>query len=105
APFHPVPAPCGRLLDHRLRVPFRAAEGAECQTWPALPGHLDIIRLTTYGRAVVAGGGRVVEQAEAVVIGGGVVGCAVLLELALRGVEAVLLEAENDVGAGTSKAN
>jgi glycerol-3-phosphate dehydrogenase len=54
---------------------------------------------------VVAGPGRIVEEAEAVVIGGGVVGCAVLLELAARGVEAVLLEAETDVGEGTSKAN
>ena len=46
-----------------------------------------------------------VERVEAVVIGGGVVGCAVLVELALRGVDALLLEAENDVGEGTSKAN
>ena len=51
------------------------------------------------------GGGTVTGRVEAVVIGGGVVGCAVLLELALRGVEAVLLEAENDIGEGTSKAN
>ena len=54
---------------------------------------------------MVEGGGAVAERVEAVVIGGGVVGCAVLLELALRGVEAVLLEAENDIGEGTSKAN
>jgi glycerol-3-phosphate dehydrogenase len=44
-------------------------------------------------------------EAEAVVIGGGVVGCAVLLELAIRGIEAVLLEGESDVAEGTSKAN
>ncbi|HET9083826.1 MAG TPA: FAD-dependent oxidoreductase [Candidatus Limnocylindrales bacterium] len=54
---------------------------------------------------MVEGGGAVAERVEAVVIGGGVVGCAVLLELALRRVDAVLLEAENDVGEGTSKAN
>ena len=46
-----------------------------------------------------------VETTEAVVIGGGVVGCAVLLELASRGIAAVLLEAEPDVGEGASKAN
>jgi glycerol-3-phosphate dehydrogenase len=46
-------------------------------------------------------GGRV----GAVVIGGGVVGCAVLRELAIRGVDAVLLEAEPDIGLGSSKAN
>src|SRR5689334_20811449 len=45
------------------------------------------------------------ESVEAVVIGGGVVGCAILLELAVRGVEALLLEAEPDIGEGTSKAN
>jgi glycerol-3-phosphate dehydrogenase len=45
------------------------------------------------------------DAAEAVVIGGGVVGCAVLLELAIRGIDAVLLEAESDVAEGTSKAN
>jgi glycerol-3-phosphate dehydrogenase len=53
----------------------------------------------------VEGGRAVAERVEAVVIGGGVIGCAVLLELALRGVDAVLLEAENDIGEGTSKAN
>ncbi len=46
-----------------------------------------------------------VETTDAIVIGGGVVGCAVLRELAVRGVEAILLEAEPDVGEGTSKAN
>jgi glycerol-3-phosphate dehydrogenase len=45
------------------------------------------------------------ERVQAVVIGGGVVGCAVLRELALRGIDAVLLEAEADIGQGTSKAN
>ena len=45
------------------------------------------------------------ERTEAVVIGGGVVGCAILRELAIRGIEAVLLEAEPDIGEGTSKAN
>ncbi len=45
------------------------------------------------------------ESVEAVVIGGGVVGCAILLELAVRGIDSLLLEAEPDVGEGTSKAN
>jgi len=40
-----------------------------------------------------------------VVIGGGVIGCAVLRELARRGVPGVLVEAEPDVCEGTSKAN
>ena len=46
-----------------------------------------------------------VETAEAVVIGGGVVGCAVFLELATRGIEALLVESEPDIGEGASKAN
>ncbi len=45
------------------------------------------------------------ERVQAVVIGGGVVGCAVLRELAQRGVEALLLEAEPSLCEGTSKAN
>jgi glycerol-3-phosphate dehydrogenase len=45
------------------------------------------------------------ERVQAVVIGGGVVGCAVLRELAIYGVDAVLLEAEADLGLGSSKAN
>jgi glycerol-3-phosphate dehydrogenase len=45
------------------------------------------------------------ETTEAVVIGGGVIGCAVLLELATRGIGAILVEAEPDVGEGASKAN
>ncbi len=48
-------------------------------------------------------GGRM--RVDAVVIGGGVVGCAVLWELTRRGVEAILIEAEPDLGEGTSKAN
>lgn len=46
-----------------------------------------------------------VDTAEAVVLGGGVVGCAVLLELSARGIEAILVEAEPDIGEGASKAN
>jgi glycerol-3-phosphate dehydrogenase len=46
-----------------------------------------------------------VETAEAVVIGGGVVGCAVLLELSIRGIEVILVESEPDLGEGASKAN
>src|SRR5690242_20727694 len=49
--------------------------------------------------------GNSVVRTQAVVIGGGVVGCAILRELALRGVEAILLEAEPDIGEGASKAN
>jgi glycerol-3-phosphate dehydrogenase len=44
-------------------------------------------------------------RTQAVVIGGGVVGCAVLRELAMRGVEAILAEAEPDICEGASKAN
>jgi len=46
-----------------------------------------------------------VERAQVVVIGGGVVGCAILFELARRGVAGLLVEAEPDVCEGTSKAN
>ena len=105
APLDAVEANLSRLADHRLRRPFGTGEGAECELGNSGVVHLDIIRLTTYGRAVAEGARRVVDHAEAVVIGGGVVGCAVLLELAMRGIEAVLLEAESDVGEGTSKAN
>lgn len=48
---------------------------------------------------------RQLERVQAVVIGGGVIGCAVLRALAQRGVDAVLLEAEPSIGEGTSKAN
>src|SRR5690349_15828790 len=44
-------------------------------------------------------------RVQAVVIGGGVVGCAVLRELAIRGIDVLLLEAEADIGLGSSKAN
>jgi glycerol-3-phosphate dehydrogenase len=40
-----------------------------------------------------------------VVVGGGVTGCAILWELARRGVSGLLVEAEPDVCEGTSKAN
>src|SRR5215217_5608159 len=42
---------------------------------------------------------------RALVIGGGVVGCAVLYELARHNIDAVLIESELDLGEGTSKAN
>ncbi|HET6379780.1 MAG TPA: FAD-dependent oxidoreductase [candidate division Zixibacteria bacterium] len=45
------------------------------------------------------------ERTQAVVIGGGVVGCAVLRELAQRGIPAILVEAEPSLCEGTSKAN
>lgn len=46
-----------------------------------------------------------VDRVRAVVIGGGVVGCAVLRELARHRIEALLVEAEPDLGEGASKAN
>lgn len=45
------------------------------------------------------------ERTQVVVIGGGVVGCAILWELTERGIPALLVEAEPDVCEGTSKAN
>lgn len=45
------------------------------------------------------------ERVQAAVIGGGVVGSAVLRELTQRGVDALLLEAEPSLCEGTSKAN
>ncbi|MGH2379653.1 MAG: NAD(P)/FAD-dependent oxidoreductase, partial [Candidatus Limnocylindria bacterium] len=45
------------------------------------------------------------ERVQAVVVGGGVVGCAVLRELAQRGVDALLVESEPSICEGTSKAN
>lgn len=45
------------------------------------------------------------ERAAVVVIGGGVVGCAILWELAERGIPALLVEREPDLCEGTSKAN
>ena len=53
----------------------------------------------------VQNGGSAHERVRVVVIGGGVVGCAVTRELALRGYEPVLVERDRDVGEGTSKAN
>jgi glycerol-3-phosphate dehydrogenase len=40
-----------------------------------------------------------------VVVGGGVIGCAVLREFARRGIPGILIEAEPDLGEGASKAN
>lgn len=45
------------------------------------------------------------HDAQVVVIGGGVVGCATLVALTRRGVRCLLVEAEPDVCEGTSKAN
>ena len=45
------------------------------------------------------------EQIDAVVIGAGVVGLAVGRELALRGLEVMVLESENAIGTGTSSRN
>lgn len=50
-------------------------------------------------------GAATTERLDAVVIGGGIVGCAILRELATRGIDALLLEAEPDIGEGASKAN
>ncbi len=45
-------------------------------------------------------------RADVVVIGGGVIGCAIAFELARRGIDGVILvEREPDVGEGASKAN
>lgn len=45
------------------------------------------------------------ERIPALIIGGGVIGCAVFWELSRRGIVALLVEANLDVGEGTSKAN
>ena len=45
------------------------------------------------------------EQIDAVVIGAGVVGLAVGRELALHGLEVMVLESENAIGTGTSSRN
>lgn len=45
------------------------------------------------------------RRTDVLVIGGGVVGCAILAELAGRGIEALLVEAEPDVGEGATRAN
>ncbi|MFM7024855.1 MAG: NAD(P)/FAD-dependent oxidoreductase [Limnohabitans sp.] len=46
-----------------------------------------------------------VEPIDAVVIGAGVVGLAIARELALQGLEVMVLEAENAIGTGTSSRN
>jgi glycerol-3-phosphate dehydrogenase len=46
-----------------------------------------------------------VNRCEAVVVGAGVVGCAIARELLRHGLDVTLVEAANDVGTGTSKAN
>ena len=48
---------------------------------------------------------KAVEQVDAVVIGAGVVGLAVGRELALQGLEVMVLESENAIGTGTSSRN
>ena len=48
---------------------------------------------------------KTVEQIDAVVIGAGVVGLAVGRELALQGLEVMVLESENAIGTGTSSRN
>lgn len=45
------------------------------------------------------------EEAEVVIIGGGMVGCSIARELSRYKVDVVLLEMEADVGCGASKAN
>lgn len=45
------------------------------------------------------------ERAQVVVIGGGVIGCAILWAFARRGIAGILIEAEPDLGEGASKAN
>ena len=51
------------------------------------------------------GDGVTTEHARVVVVGGGVIGCAVLRGFAQRGILGILLELEPDVGEGASKAN
>src|SRR5579863_1107815 len=46
-----------------------------------------------------------IERPEVLVVGGGVIGTSVALELARRGREVVLLEREHDVGGGASSGN
>ena len=45
------------------------------------------------------------DVADVVIVGGGVVGCAIARDLVVHGLSVVLLEARHDVGDGTSKAN
>ncbi|HYB22692.1 MAG TPA: FAD-dependent oxidoreductase, partial [Solirubrobacteraceae bacterium] len=45
------------------------------------------------------------DETQVAVIGGGVVGCAVVHALARRGIDAVLLEAEGELARGASGAN
>ena len=42
---------------------------------------------------------------DIIVVGGGVVGCAVLDKLAMKGFSCALLEADDDVAVGASRAN
>ena len=42
---------------------------------------------------------------DVVIVGGGICGCSLLYELSRYDVQAVLLEKENDVSVGTTKAN
>ena len=46
-----------------------------------------------------------IKEADIVVVGGGVVGCAILRELSRYNVKCVLLEEEPDIACGTTKAN
>lgn len=46
-----------------------------------------------------------IKEADVVVIGGGVIGCAILRELSKYDVKSVLIEKEPDVACGTTKAN
>src|SRR5262252_8060708 len=59
------------------------------------------------GRAAVSGAAETGEPlpADVAVIGAGVVGTAITRALALQDVSCVLIDAANDVGTGTSKAN
>ena len=46
-----------------------------------------------------------IDQADIVIIGGGVVGCAIFRRLALLGLKPLMLEAGGDILSGASKAN
>lgn len=55
--------------------------------------------------SVQGGGGLLPKTADVVVIGGGIVGCAIARELSRYALSTVVLEATPDVASGTSKAN
>ena len=45
------------------------------------------------------------ERYDVAVVGAGVVGCAIAMELSRYAIRTILIEARSDIGAATSKAN